>query len=125
MDEVIEELNNLFKFKEKTDIGDIVIIAMENPKSIVYALVTDIQPDNTRKEEWWHVTLQILSIPPQKVIWTLRLPQFTGREVFTMGGEKRYIRAIDFSGEYNQPPPSEQDSEKEGEGGKSKLRVIK
>ncbi|MFP3983813.1 MAG: hypothetical protein ACLFV2_09015 [Desulfurivibrionaceae bacterium] len=125
MDEVIKELNNLFKFKEKTDVGDIVIIAMESPKSIVYGLVTDIQRDNTRKEEWWHVTLQILSVPPQKVIWTLRLPQFTGQEIFTMGGEKRYIRAIDFSGEYNQPPPSEQDSEKGGKSGKSKLRVIK
>ena len=44
------------------------------------------------------MSLQLLTIPPQKTVWTLRTPQFTGQEIFTMGGEERFIKAIDFGG---------------------------
>jgi hypothetical protein len=74
--------------------GDLVVVAAEQ---IMYALVKEISRDQTRKDEWWQVTMHLLTVPPQKVTWTLREPQFTGKEIFTMGGKPRFIKALDFS----------------------------
>lgn len=95
IEKIVTDLKNIFVFKETTQVGDIVLIVAER---IMYALVTGIERDYGKKEEWWQVSLQLLTIPPQKVAWTLRTPQFTGQELFTMGGEERFIKAIDFSG---------------------------
>ncbi|ADW18194.1 hypothetical protein Despr_2046 [Desulfobulbus propionicus DSM 2032] len=102
MEQLVAELKKIVSFKETTTVGDIVLIAAKSPQMLVYALVGDIERDQTRKEEWWHVTLHLLSIPVQTVIWTLRTPQFTGQETFTMGGEGRFIKAVRFD-----PPASE------------------
>lgn len=96
MEKLIKELKGLLIFKDTTDVGDIVLIVAENPQMLVYGYVTSIEPDNTRKDEWWHVEFNILSIPPQKMTWTLRTPQMTGMEIFTMGGEERFVKAVDF-----------------------------
>lgn len=95
IEKIVNDLKNIFVFKETTQIGDIVLIVAER---IMYALVTGIERDYAKKEEWWQVSLQLLTIPPQKVAWTLRTPQFTGQEIFTMGGEERFVKAIDFGG---------------------------
>jgi hypothetical protein len=42
--------------------------------------------------------MQLLTVPPKQVVWTLREPQFTGQEIFTMGGEKRFVKAVAFEG---------------------------
>ncbi len=93
IEKIVTDLKNIFVFKESTQVGDIVLIVAEK---IMYALVTGIERDYAKKEEWWQVSLQLLTIPPQKTVWTLRAPQFTGQEIFTMGGEERFIKAIDF-----------------------------
>lgn len=95
IEKIITDLKNIFVFKETTQVGDIVLIVAER---IMYAVVTGIERDYVKKDEWWQVNLQLLTIPPQKVAWTLRTPQFTGQEIFTMGGEERFIKAIDFGG---------------------------
>ena len=95
IEKIINDLKNIFVFKETTQAGDIVLIVAER---IMYALVTGIERDHAKKDEWWQVSLQLLTIPPQRVAWTLRTPQFTGQEIFTMGGEERFIKAIDFGG---------------------------
>jgi hypothetical protein len=95
IEKIVNDLKNIFVFKETTQVGDIVLIVAER---IMYALVTGIERDYAKKEEWWQVGLQLLTIPPQRVVWTLRTPQFTGQELFTMGGEERFIKAIDFGG---------------------------
>lgn len=95
IEKIVTDLKNIFVFKETTQVGDIVLIVAER---IMYALVTGIERDYTKKEEWWQVSLQLLTIPPQRVAWTLRTPQFTGQEIFTMGGEERFVKAIDFGG---------------------------
>ncbi len=97
MEKLVEELQQLVSFKESTDIGDIVLIAAKEPQMLVYALVTDITRDRTRKDEWWHLGLTFLTVPPQDVTWTLRTAQMTGMEIFTMGGEKRFVKAVNFS----------------------------
>ncbi len=97
MQKIISELQQIVSFKDSTDIGDLVLIVAKEPQvSVFYALVTDIERDSSRKNEWWHVSLTLLSLPPQEITWTLRTPQFTGMEVFTMGGEERFIKAVDF-----------------------------
>ena len=97
MEKIVEELHKIFRLKDTTVDGDIVIIVTENPQSLTYGLITGFERDSSKREEWWHVSLQLLTVPPQKTVWTLRTPQFTGEEIFTMGGEKRYIKAVDFS----------------------------
>nr|MBF0223266.1 hypothetical protein [Desulfobulbaceae bacterium] len=97
MDQIVKELRKVIKFKSTTEVGDIVLVAVEKPQSVFYAMVRDISRDATVKDEWWNVALTILGVPPQKVVWTLRDPQFTGQEIFTMAGEGRFIQALDFS----------------------------
>ena len=95
IEKIVNDLKNIFVFKQTTQVGDIVLIVAER---IMYALITGIERDYNKKDEWWQVNLQLLTIPPQKVAWTLRTPQFTGQEIFTMCGEERFIKAIDFGG---------------------------
>lgn len=94
MQELVTELKKHVVFKESTGPGDLVLIAADNPRMLVYALVEAIEPDTGRKDSWWHVTMQLLTVPPQLIVWTLREPQFTGREIFTMGGDQRFMQAV-------------------------------
>ncbi len=108
MEKIIAELKKVLRFKDSTDVGDLVLIVAKEPQiSASYALVTDIERDASRKNEWWHVGLTLLSLPPQKITWTLRIPQFTGMEVFTMGGEQRFVKAVDFGVTPRQPSASD------------------
>jgi hypothetical protein len=118
MQKIITELKQIVRFKDSTDIGDLVLIVAKDPQiSVFYALVTDIERDTSRKNEWWHVSLTLLSLPPQEMTWTLRTPQLTGMEVFTMGGEERFIKAVDFgapleSTASERPAPASQEEKK-------------
>lgn len=96
MEKIVKELKTLIEFKDTTDVGDIVLIAAKEPQMLVYAYITSLERDMTRKDEWWHIGLSILSLPLQKMTWTLRTAQMTGMEIFTMGGEERFVKAVDF-----------------------------
>lgn len=100
MESMLRELKRLVAFKDTTEVGDILLVAVEETASVFYALLTDIERDSHRAE-WWELTMQVLNIPPQQVIWTLREPQFTGKETFTMNGKARFVQAVSFNG----PPP--------------------
>ena len=121
MDKIIEDLKKLVPFKNTLDVGDIVLIAAKKPQMLVYALVHDIERDETKRDEWWHVSMNILALPPRKVTWILRTAQMTGLEVFTMDGEERFMKAVDFK---TKPQPVKHDAETKGKG-KSSLRRIK
>ena len=75
MEKLAADLKKIMPFKDTTEPGDIVLIAAREPEMLVYALVGEILRDETRKEEWWHVTLHILTVPPQTVVWTLLEPR--------------------------------------------------
>lgn len=111
MQKFVNELQQLVKFKDTTDIGDIVLIASKEPQMLVYAKVTDIERDPSRKDEWWHVHLSILSIPLQNMVWTLRTAQMTG-EIFTMGGEERFVKAVEFQTSASVGTPEPEEGEK-------------
>jgi hypothetical protein len=93
---LIEELRKIVCFKDTTLQGDLVLIVSAEPQLIMYALVDSIRKDESRKDDWWVVTMHLLSLPPQEVIWTLREPQFTGLEIFTMQGAERFVKAVNF-----------------------------
>ncbi len=97
MEKLIAELKSVVPFKDSTDIGDIVLIVAKEPQMLLYALVTDIERDSTRKDEWWHVSLTFLTVPPQEMKWTLRTAQMSGMEIFTMGGEERFVKAVNLT----------------------------
>jgi hypothetical protein len=121
MEQIIAELKQIITFKDNTVRGDIVLIATKTPPMLVYALVTSIEKDTTRKDEWWHVGMSLLTVPPQQTVWTLRTSQMTGGEVFTMGGEQRFVKAVDF-GALGVPLPGN-DGEKSKEKGSMLKRV--
>ena len=104
MEKLVSELRQIVPFKETTDIGDLVLIVAKEPQMLVYALVTDIARDTTRKAEWWHLSLTFLSVPPQDVTWTLRTEQMSGQEIFTMGGEERFVQAVNLAPTLSRPP---------------------
>jgi len=95
MEKIVTELKKIVEFKNTTDIGDIVLIAAKEPQVLLYGYVVNIEQDTTRKDEWWHLHLTMLSVPLQRMTWTLRTSQMTGQEIFTMGGEERFIQAVD------------------------------
>lgn len=96
MEKLIDELRTVIPFKDTTGVGDIVLIVAQNPQTVLYGFITSIERDKSKKDEWWNIGLTILSVPLQKVVWTLRTAQMTGQEIFTMGGEKRFFQAIDI-----------------------------
>lgn len=106
MYKLVTELKKLLPFKDTTDIGDIVLMVAKEPQMLSYALVTDIERDPSRKDEWWHVDFSVLAIPIQKMTWTLRTAQMTGMEIFTMGGEERFVKAVDMGGASLNPMPA-------------------
>lgn len=108
MEKLVAELRQIIPFKDTTDIGDIVLIASKEPQMLVYALVTDITRDTTRKAEWWHLRLTFLAIPPQEITWTLRTMQMTGMEIFTMGGEERFVKAVNLAPSIKRSPQKTQ-----------------
>jgi hypothetical protein len=121
MDKIVNDLKKLVPFKETVEAGDIVLVAAKKPQMLVYGLVSDIIRDDTKRDEWWHVSMHILSLPPRKVTWILRTPQMTGQEIFTMEGEERFMKAVKFE---TNGEPTQKDTEK-GSQEKPSLRRIK
>lgn len=118
MEELIAELKEHVQFKDTTEAGDLVLLVAKEPQMLVYAMVTGIERDYSRKAEWWHLHMQILTVPLQPMTWTLRMEQFTGKEIFTMGGEERFVQAVKLDMPSRPGTP-------EGKDKKQGLRVVK
>ncbi len=131
MEKLLKELEGVMPFKDTTDVGDIVLIVGENPQMVIYGYVTDIDRDSSRRDEWWHVSLSLFTVPMQKVVWTLRMPQMTGAEIFTMGGDKRFVKAVDLVEKktfapFSPPSDGSEKGEKSGQKqGKAKILPFK
>jgi hypothetical protein len=70
--------------------GDVVLVYYED-KPAVYARIESIEPDI--KKDWYHVTLQLLTLPAQIVTWILRSSYIAG-EPFTMGGKVMHLEMV-------------------------------
>lgn len=121
MEDLVKELKKVVTLKPTTAVGDVIIMVIEKPQSLIYGIVTNIEPDEHKKDEWWHVALTLLSMPPQKTTITLRTSQFNGEEIFTMGGEQRFIAAVDLGVQPLGAPPVPPKKEKKKPG----LRLVK
>lgn len=119
IEKVVADLKKMFALKNDTREGDVLLVVSDR---IFFAVVTSIERDQAKRDEWWHVGLQLLLLPPRNTTWTLRTPQFTGQEIFTMGGEPHFIAAIDFWAGGGKAPTG---SEKPAKRKKPALRVIK
>ena len=121
MEKIVSDLKKIVPFKETVEIGDIVLIAAKKPQMLVYALVSDILRDDTKRGDWWHVSMHFLTLPPRKITWILRTEQMTGRETFTMEGEERFMKGVVF--DTKKAPVN--DETRHDKKGKSPLRRIK
>ena len=120
MKKLLSEIKQHFTFKDSTEVGDILLLVAKEPEMLVYALVTGIEPDKSRRDEWWKLEMQVLTIPPQAMTWTLRWEQFTGQEIFTMGGEERFVQAVQLDAPEQKPP-----KKTSGKKNKAGLRLVK
>ncbi len=116
MKKIVAELKQIIDFKDTTEAGDVVLIASKEPQMLIYAYVLDIVKDAARKDEWWNLQFKMLSVPLQKMTWTLRTPQMTGQEIFTMGGDEVFFKAIDLDSKVTPvvPPLPDQKNDKKG-----------
>lgn len=121
MEQLIAEIKKIVPVKDTAASGDVVLIVAHDPEMVVYALLTGLRRDETRKDEWWHVDMFLLTVPPQPMTWTLRMEQLTGKEVFTMEGKKRFVVPVKVSG-FKIDDSGGTAKEKTG---KSGLRVVK
>lgn len=126
MEAIVEELRKRIELKETLEVGDVALIAAEDPQMLAFAVVTDISPDASRKAEWWHVSMEMLSVPLQSMTWTLRMEQMCGFEIFTMGGKKMFMAPVYIPFVSVEPDPLETKKKKQSTGKrKTMLRVIK
>lgn len=123
LEKLVEELRSITPFKDSTNIGDVVLIVSDQPRLILYAKVTSIDRDPSKKDEWWNIGLTFLTVPLQNVLWTLRTAQMTGQEIFTMGGEKRFFQAVVIGG--GPAPSDELSGHRKMSGHKGSLKRIK
>jgi hypothetical protein len=121
-DKLVDDFKAKLAFKDDTAEGDVIAIVKEiTPRQTAadYAQVVEFTADPTKKAEWWHVRLLFLNFPVVNVVFTLQAPHFTGSEIFTMGGKKVFIKALDLKS-YREgreaPPEGDSPPEDGGEG---------
>ena len=66
MEQIVKDLKKMMPFKDTVETGDIVLIAAKKPKMLVYALITDIDRDESKKDEWWKISMQMLNTNTHK-----------------------------------------------------------
>jgi hypothetical protein len=108
MEKTVDELKKIIVFKDTTEVGDVILMINEpvdenSPFGLAYAVVTDFVRDNSKRDEWWHVHLSFLTVPPQPQVLILQAAHFTGQEIFTMGGKKVFIKALNFAAKPGTP----------------------
>jgi hypothetical protein len=98
VEKLVLEIPRYIPFKDTTEEGDVVFILNEvNPTQATgnYAQVVSFTRDASKRDEWWFVGLVFLTIPVVHYTFALQTPHFTGKEIFTMGGKKVFIKAVD------------------------------
>lgn len=96
MDAILKSLKKSFGFKETTDIGDVIVVVHLDKQMLTFGRVFDILRDETKRGDWWNVYIQYLTIPPHVEAIKLRTPQYSGKEEFTVKGERIFMAALDI-----------------------------
>ena len=136
VEQTVEELKKIISFKDTTEVGDVILIVNETPDEdgplgMAYARINEFEPDNSKRDEWWFVHMTFLTVPPRHQMLILQNQHFTGQEIFTIGGKKVFIKALDFSNYRKDddtitPETDKQETSKPKEkNGRAGLRVVK
>ena len=100
IEHLVEEIGPQIPFKDTTDIGDLVLFLKEEGPgekiTIAYARIMGIDRDTSKRDEWWHLHLVFLDLPLVPRTLILQTSHFTGKEIFTMGGRKVFIKSVNF-----------------------------
>ena len=121
MEKLLEEIQYQVPLKDTTEAGDTVIFLRETETgqvSVNYAHVLGFDPDLSKRDEWWHVHFIFFEIPPKARPIILQTPHFTGQKIFTMGGRKVFIKAVNFDAfreESAEPTPPGDRPRKQGD----------
>lgn len=130
MEKTVEELKSAIPFKDTTVTGDVVLMLNETedpemPVAAAFAAITGFDRDVTKRDEWWHVHFAFLTIPPTPRSIILQPDHFTGQEIFTMGGKKVFIKALDLIALRPGPEEPDEAPEEKKEKRRGGLRVVK
>ncbi|MDR3135423.1 MAG: hypothetical protein LBU69_04930 [Deltaproteobacteria bacterium] len=115
IEQVVEELGKKLPFKPETNVGDNILIARENENALVevaFARVVSFAPEIRHRQEWWHVEMAILSIPLQRVTFIVNSEQLNGKEIFTVSGQKVFLKAINPAPPATEPNPEPRNPQK-------------
>jgi hypothetical protein len=77
--------------KQRNREGDVVLVHYQD-RPAFYARIEAIGPDTVN--EWYHVSLLLLTIPAQTVTWILREEYING-VTFTMGGQALRLERVE------------------------------
>lgn len=97
--------------------GDIVLLHYQD-KPAVYARIEAIEPDI--KNQWYQVTLLLLTIPAQIVTWILREEYINGA-TFSMGGQSMRFEEVPREHLKEESDVSNQRSGEKGKGKGAKV----
>jgi hypothetical protein len=100
LEKLVDLLSKKLAFKDRTNPKDIILVLKEVESNVTvadFAQVQEFSLDPTKRDEWWEVSLTFLSIPLANATYFLQTDHFTGKEIFTMGGKKVFIKALDTS----------------------------
>jgi sporulation protein YlmC with PRC-barrel domain len=96
-EKTVEELALQVPFKDVTEVGEVVLMVRESEKgqcTITFAQVVKFTQEMVGKQEWWHVDLIFLTLPLSYGTLILKSEHLSNMEVFTSGGKKVFLKAI-------------------------------
>jgi len=117
MKQLIKQVKSIVTQAKSAEQGSTVLVFFGEDSSLMWGIIREFVRDETKKDDWFHVTIDMLSMPPRRVVWTLRVPQINGSEEFTMQGNPRYILPVAMSASKKDKKPKKNKH--------SKLRLIK
>ena len=97
-EKIVETIKGLVPFKEQAKVGDLILIVKETEPGQVdtaYARIRQFAREVKHRSEWWRVGLTILKVPLVHFTMIVNADQLTGKEIFTIGGQKVLMRAVD------------------------------
>lgn len=115
----LEKIKTRIPIQDDLNEKDLIVQITED--MLIYGFVHKIVRDfATKTGTWWHITFTMLAVPLITTTLTLRTEQMTGKEIFTVGGKKRFFAAIDTDKMNSNIDPNPEKPVK-----KSGLRLVK
>ena len=98
LEHLILDIKKQIKFKDKTNIGDVVVVLSEGfgiiPDQINFGFVKNISKENKIESK---IDLLLLHVPLRNISFRLIHEHYTGKQFFAINGNKMWICAIDPS----------------------------